>query len=105
MGCVMRRVPPAMTSGVYSGSKGCGLRRLVAAFSVFAVSGICSADPKITQITLESRRSPVQGGKSFGDVGTYETLTGQAHGEIDPKDPLNQIITDIELAPRNPRGL
>ena len=27
-----------------------------------------------------------------------------AYGEVDPKDPLNAVITDIELAPRNSRG-
>jgi len=27
-----------------------------------------------------------------------------AHCELDPKDPHNTIITDLEFAPRNPRG-
>ena len=35
----------------------------------------------------------------------YEKLTGRFHGELDPKSPLNAIITDIELAPRNARGM
>ena len=26
------------------------------------------------------------------------------HGELDPNDPHNRIIQDIELAPRNARG-
>ena len=35
----------------------------------------------------------------------YEKLTGHFYGQIDPRQPLNAIITDIELAPRNDRGL
>ena len=35
---------------------------------------------------------------------TYERITGKAYGELDPADPKNALITDIELAPRNARG-
>src|SRR5258707_662349 len=35
----------------------------------------------------------------------YEKLTGRFTGELDPKQPLNAIITDLEFAPRNARGL
>ena len=35
----------------------------------------------------------------------YQKLTGRVYGELDPKLPLNAIITDLELAPRNARGL
>lgn len=35
---------------------------------------------------------------------THERITGYAHGELDPADPKNAVITDIELAPRNARG-
>jgi alpha/beta hydrolase family protein len=34
----------------------------------------------------------------------YEQLTGRAFGELDPRDPQNALITDIELAPRNASG-
>ncbi|WP_354222954.1 alpha/beta hydrolase domain-containing protein [Bradyrhizobium sp. F1.4.3] len=36
--------------------------------------------------------------------GLNESLTGHAFGELDPNDPMNAIITDIQLAPRNSRG-
>ena len=36
--------------------------------------------------------------------GDYRTFSGHAHGELDPNDPNNAIITDIKLAPRNARG-
>jgi hypothetical protein len=67
--------------------------------------GYLSAEAKVTKIAIENRESPIFSGKSFGDVGTYETLTGHIYGEIDPKDPHNKIITDIDLAPRNSRGM
>src|SRR5690348_622174 len=35
----------------------------------------------------------------------YQKLTGRVYGELDPKLPLNAIITDLELAPRNARGM
>ena len=37
-------------------------------------------------------------------IGPYEQITGKIHGELDPNDPKNAIITDIKLAPRNARG-
>src|SRR5215475_8172129 len=62
------------------------------------------AEARITKIVIATRTSPTFGGVSFGDVGQYEQLDGTAYGEVDPKDPLNAVITDIELAPRNSRG-
>jgi hypothetical protein len=35
---------------------------------------------------------------------THERISGKAHGELDPADPKNAVITDIDLAPRNARG-
>ena len=35
---------------------------------------------------------------------THERISGRVHGELDPADAHNAIITDIELAPRNARG-
>lgn len=63
------------------------------------------ATAKIINVIIQTRTSPAFGGASFGDVGQYEQLTGVAYGEVDPKDPLNAVITDILLAPRNARGM
>ena len=61
----------------------------------------------ITRIVIDPDRSesPTFEGRSFGDVGQYEKLRGTAYGELDPADPRNAVITDIELAPRNERGM
>ena len=61
----------------------------------------------IARIVIDPDRSesPTFEGRSFGDVGQYEKLRGTAYGELDPADPRNAVITDIELAPRNERGM
>jgi len=62
------------------------------------------AAARITKIQINSRAIAF-GGASFGSVGQYETLRGVAWAEVDPDDPLNEVITDIKLAPRNARGM
>ena len=41
----------------------------------------------------------------MGSVGQYEKIRGIAYGEVDPSDPRNAVITDIELAPVNAQGM
>ena len=62
------------------------------------------AQARVTQVVITATESPTFGGKSFGAVGQYERISGQIVGEVDPKDPLNAIIVDIGLAPKNPNG-
>src|SRR5215813_12443393 len=59
---------------------------------------------RVTKVVIVKTESPTFGGKSFGAVGPYERISGQIIGEVDPKDPLNAIIIDIGLAPKNPNG-
>jgi hypothetical protein len=60
---------------------------------------------RVTRMVIEQRESPAYKGQSFGKAGQYETVSGRFYGELDPKDPHNAIITDIQLAPRNARGM
>ena len=64
------------------------------------------SEARITNIVIDPARSqsPTFEGLSFGAVGQYEKLRGTAFGELDPSDPRNALITDIELAPRNAAG-
>src|SRR5262249_37463367 len=62
------------------------------------------AEAHIFKIEITSKESPAFEGKTFGDVGAYEKLRGKAYGEVDPADPRNALITDIQLAPRNRNG-
>ena len=63
------------------------------------------AEARITRIEITSTESPTFESTTFGTVGAYEKLRGKAYGEVDPADPRNALITDIELAPRNAGGM
>jgi Alpha/beta hydrolase domain len=79
------------------------LRRVGIGVAAFAVM-MAEADARITHDEI-IKSEPAFGGQSFGDAGPYEHLTGRATGELDPADPANSGIQDINLAPRNERGM
>jgi hypothetical protein len=62
------------------------------------------AQAEVKRIVIDRKVSPAFDGRSFGTAGQYETLAGRAFGELDPNDPHNRIITDLQLAPRNSNG-
>src|SRR5262245_47413064 len=61
-----------------------------------------SVEARVTKIVIDETVSPAfcKGDTcvSYGAVGQYEQIAGRAWGELDPKDPLNALIQDIELA-------
>jgi hypothetical protein len=58
-----------------------------------------------TLVRLEiTRRISFADGHAFGDAGPYERLVGRVHFELDPKEPKNQNIVDLQLAPLNHRN-
>jgi hypothetical protein len=59
----------------------------------------------ITQIVVDRVESPAFEGREFGEVGQYEKIVGRAFGELDPTDPLNAVIVNLDKAPRNERGM
>ena len=68
---------------------------------------LTAARPGIRRIEIDPARSesPTFEGRSFGSVGQYEKLRGTAYAELDPTDPRNAVITDLDLAPVNERGM
>ena len=62
-----------------------------------------AAAARITKIQIISR-GPAFGGFSFPGVGPYERIVGKGFGEISPTDRHNNVIVDIDLAPRNAAG-
>ena len=52
-----------------------------------------------------SDRTDVLGGKSFGKAGPYERLVGKAYFQVDPANPANALIADVDKAPRDEKGL
>lgn len=87
-------------------SRGKPMRRTLFAAAFAAVLATPLAEARITRIAIDPAlsQSPTFEGRSFGSAGAYEKLRGKAYGEVDPREPQNAVITDIELAPRNARG-
>jgi len=47
---------------------------------------------------------PFANGAGFGESGAYERVRGSFKGEIDPADPRNKVIVNLDKAPRNAQG-
>src|SRR5262245_26951188 len=76
--------------------------RLLAVFLVLLLSA-AEARPALVSFTI-TERTPFADGKSFGETGPYERIVGVARFAIDPNDPHNRIIVDLDRAPRNADG-
>ena len=80
------------------------------AIVLLVLSGLMSAgvassvDAKVTRLVVE-KTSPYAGGRTFGDAGTFERIEGTAHMEVDPSDPLNAVVVNLDRVPTNERGL
>ena len=59
------------------------------------------AHAHVKKVQITSKESPTFGGYSWPGVGQYEKIVGKAFGELDPNDPKNAVIVDLQLAPRN----
>ncbi len=77
-------------------------------FSNIAVSFLVIVAPvalraEVTRVEISSRQD-VLNGKAFGTVGAYEKLTGKVYFTVDPNNPHNKIIADVDKAPKNSQG-
>ena len=72
--------------------------------SLLAALAAPAADARVVRIVVE-RTTPYAGGQAFGDVGAFERLDGTVYMEVDPADPLNAVIVNLDRAPRNERGM
>jgi hypothetical protein len=61
------------------------------------------SDAELTRVDVKTRED-VLGGKPFGAAGPYERIIGVAYFSADPKNPRNQIVADLDKAPRNSQG-
>ncbi|MBV8545724.1 MAG: hypothetical protein JO093_01935 [Acidobacteria bacterium] len=65
---------------------------------------ICgSAFARVDHIDITSR-SEYLGGKSFGLAGKYERIQGRAYFALNPSNPHDRVIVDLDKAPRNAKG-
>ena len=63
-----------------------------------------SAQARVTRIEISSRADLI-GGKSFGLAGAYEKVVGKVYFTVDPNNPHDKIIVDLDKAPCNAQGL
>ena len=80
------------------------VRKVLALVILLAAVFAVPASARVVRFVVDTKTSPAFGGANFGSAGQYETIAGRAFGELDPNDPLNAIIQDIQLAPRNANG-
>ncbi len=58
------------------------------------------ATARITKIEITSPAATAFGGYTWPGVGQYDRIVGKAYGEVDPADPKNALIVDLQLAPK-----
>ena len=71
----------------------------------FLVVSACTgpAFSEVTRIEV-THREDVLSGREFGLAGSYQKVSGKVYFVVDPANPANRIITDIDKAPRNAQG-
>jgi hypothetical protein len=69
---------------------------LVLLLGLVTLGPAASADAEVTRVDVRTR----------ADIGSsgFEKIVGIAHFEVDPKDPHNRVIADIDKAPVNAAG-
>jgi hypothetical protein len=87
-----------------SGQPSSGRRALTAAIATVAVCiFVLPATAEVVRIDVETR-GIVANGKSYGLAGSYERLAGRIYYAVDPTNPANRVIGDIDFAPTNADG-
>ncbi len=61
------------------------------------------AEGRVTRVDISSR-ADVMGGKPFGLAGPYERLIGRVSFTVDPRNPRNSVVVDLDKADRNREG-
>jgi hypothetical protein len=82
--------------------KAIALRGLLAAGTAAAWG--TGAGAEVTRFEVLSREAPALGGRSFGERGATEKITARATIALDPANPRNSVIADLDRAPRNAEG-
>jgi hypothetical protein len=70
----------------------------------FVACCVLSARADVARIEIATR-ADVANGKSWGNVGPYERIIGKVYFTVDPKNPHNKAIANIDKAPKNAQGL
>ena len=78
------------------------MRRVLCTFSfLFLLAGTLSA--RVDHVEISSR-APYLEGRSFGLAGAFERIQGKVFFALDPRNPHNAAIVDLDRAPKSDRG-
>jgi hypothetical protein len=69
-----------------------------------ALLTVVNVQAGVTRIEILSREDLLKG-KEFGLAGAYEKITARVYFAVDPNNPHNKVIVDLDKAPRNAQGL
>src|SRR3954466_16086240 len=78
------------------------MRTLALAMGLSVLAGPVLAGVVRFETTAPPR--PALGGTSFGTTGAYEEIRARATIALEPADPRNAVISDLDRAPRNSQG-
>jgi hypothetical protein len=81
------------------------IRALTPAIAAATLGFAIETQAHVASIVIDSPAAPAFAGAAIGAAGPYVTLKGRVFGELDPHDPHNTIIQDIELAPKDAHGM
>ena len=75
--------------------------------SVALIAVVCllsaGVEARVTKIVIASQQT-LAGGAAFGANGPYEKLSGTVYFEVDPENPHNAAVFDLDKAKRNAEG-
>jgi hypothetical protein len=74
------------------------------AVTALAALPLARASAAVIEVRFDAPE-PFAEGKSFGAAGPYVRIKGIARGELDPKNPRNTVIVNLDAAPVNARGM
>jgi len=77
------------------------MRRLLFVWILLLIPEINYAE--VTRVEIATR-TDVMNGEQFGSAGSYEQLVGRIYFSIDPQNPRNRVIADLDRAPKNASG-
>ena len=75
-------------------------RMALAPLAGLVASLVLSAQARVIEFDLQAIE-PFADGASFGDNGSYVRVRGVARGVLDPDDPQNAVIVNLDKALRN----
>ncbi len=76
--------------------------RLLATLALSALA-ICPALAEVVKVEI-TERTAFAAGHAFDATGAYEKFRGRAFFALDPSNPANRPIVDLDKAPRDPSG-